>query len=62
MSRNSFRRRAVGRWAESRIEEVYFGKAKDVVGDLRSKYCYPTTSVIPELTTFRRHTTSDGVE
>jgi hypothetical protein len=27
--------------AEVRVEEVYFGKAKDVVGDLRSRYCHP---------------------
>ncbi len=27
--------------AEARAEEVYFGKAKDVVGDLRSRYCHP---------------------
>lgn len=27
--------------AEVSVEEVYFGKAKDVVGDLRSRCCRP---------------------
>lgn len=36
------------------LQEVYFGKAKDVVGDLRSEATFPST-FFPEVLTYRRH-------
>lgn len=36
------------------LQEVYFGKAKDVVGDLRSKATCSSVS-LPKVLTYRRH-------
>lgn len=41
------------------LQEVYFGKAKDVVGDLRSEATSPPPFFLSEVLTYRRHHTLD---